>query len=105
MITACPECTMPESGGTVCVLECDDDGSNARGSVCKTPYLSPREHERLDRLRKRAHHLQNRIDARPRYDLSYDKAELSALCWAIAKISGKPFTTDASQPQKSESSQ
>lgn len=53
--------------------------------------LNREERDKLERLKKRAYHLQNRIDNRPRYDLSYDKAELSALRWAIQKISGESF--------------
>lgn len=65
--------------------------------------LTAREDEKLQRLRKRAYHLQNRIDSRPRYELTHDKAELSALCWAIQRITGEPFTAqggcDAAQPE------
>ena len=53
--------------------------------------LSPKEAERLQRLRDYAYQLQNRLDDRPRYRQDYTKARLSALCWAITKISGVPF--------------
>jgi uncharacterized coiled-coil DUF342 family protein len=46
------------------------------------------DHEKIDRLRKRADHLAARIlqaKAAGR-DLSYDRSELSALLWAIEII-------------------
>jgi len=48
---------------------------------------------RLDRrkvkiLEKRAAFLKKRIDSSPNKDLSFDKAELGALRWAIAQIVG-----------------
>lgn len=62
------------------------------------PRLTPKEEERLQRLRNRAYHLQNKIDAKPiNYEMGYSRAELSALCWAIEKISGKPFKTISSR--------
>ena len=43
------------------------------------------DHEKIDRLRKRADHLAQRIlEAKAAgRDLSYDRSELSALLWAI----------------------
>lgn len=62
------------------------------------PQLTPKEEERLQRLRNRAYHLQNKIDAKPiNYEMGYSRAELSALCWAIEKISGQPFKTISSR--------
>lgn len=46
---------------------------------------------KVERLKRRAYHLQNRIDRMPRIDLSHDKAELSALRWAIEQITGEVF--------------
>ncbi|WP_422097521.1 hypothetical protein [Variovorax sp.] len=45
---------------------------------------------RLGMLRRRAEHLQRRIDANPGKRLSYDVAELSALQWAIGELDPKP---------------
>ena len=60
--------------------------------------LTRKEIDRIERLKRRAHHLQNRIDEKPRgYDMSYDKAELSAICWSVEKITGKPFSTIRAQ--------
>lgn len=56
------------------------------------PRLTEKEETRLQRLRDRAYYLQNKLDERPRYRMDHTRAELSALCWAIEKISGKPFT-------------
>lgn len=53
--------------------------------------LDAKEWERLERLKSRAYYLQNQIDGRPRYNMDRSKAELSALCWAIEKITGKAF--------------
>jgi hypothetical protein len=54
--------------------------------------LDGKEIERLERLKRRAYHLQNQIEAKPiRYDMSRSRAEMSALCWAIEKISGRKF--------------
>ena len=56
--------------------------------------LNKKEIDRIERLKRRAYHLQNKLDNMPRnYDMSYTKAELSALCWAVETISGKPFST------------
>ena len=67
--------------------------------------LDAKETERLERLKRRAYHLQNQIDAKPvAYNMDRSKAELSALCWAIEKITGKPFDP-ASLPQSSGPSQ
>lgn len=58
--------------------------------------LSANEAERLQRLRDYAYTLQNRLDNRPvHYNMDYTKARLSALCWAISKISGVPFKTES----------
>ena len=54
--------------------------------------LNADEARRLWRLKKRAYHLQNRIDRSPRMDMSHDKAELSALRWAVEKISGETLS-------------
>lgn len=54
--------------------------------------LNRKERDKLERLKKRAYHLQNRIDRSPRFDLTHDKAELSSLRWAIQKISGEVVT-------------
>lgn len=57
--------------------------------------LTRKEVERLERLKRRAYHVQNRIDEKPmNYNMDYSRAEISALCWAIEKIEGKPFTPD-----------
>ncbi|NKU46713.1 hypothetical protein MWT96_20450 [Prescottella equi] len=48
--------------------------------------LTPKEAERLDRLRERVTFLEDRISRRERIDRKtshYDRAELSALRWAI----------------------
>ena len=61
--------------------------------------LAPKEIERLERLKRRAYYIQNQIDSRPeRYNMDRSAAELSALCWAIEKISGKPFSTLGESP-------
>lgn len=54
--------------------------------------LSSDDRGKLERLKRRAYHLQNRIERSPRYELAYDKAELSALRWAVQKISGQSIT-------------
>ena len=41
---------------------------------------------RIGMMRRRAAHLEARIAANPDRNLSYDKAEASALCWAIAEL-------------------
>lgn len=54
--------------------------------------LGTKELERLQRLRNRAYHLQNKIDAKPiNYEMGYSKGELSALCWAVERITGEKF--------------
>jgi hypothetical protein len=53
--------------------------------------LNRRERDKVEALKRRAYHLQNRIDNSPRMDLSHDKRELSALRFAIEKISGESF--------------
>lgn len=58
--------------------------------------LDQKETERLERLKSRAYYLQNQIDARPRYNMDRSKAELSALCWAVEKITGRPFDAGGS---------
>lgn len=59
--------------------------------------LDAKERERVERLKRRAYHLQNQIDSRPRmYNMDRARAELSALCWAVEKITGKAFTPDGS---------
>lgn len=45
---------------------------------------------RLGMLRRRAEHLQRRIDANPTRNLSYDQAELSALRWAVGELDPQP---------------
>jgi len=56
--------------------------------------LTRKEIDRLERLKRRAYYLQNKIDMMPiNYNIDNTRAELSALCWAIEKISGKSFTT------------
>jgi hypothetical protein len=57
--------------------------------------LDAKEAERLERLKSRAYYLQNQIDARPRYNMDRSRAELSALCWAVEKITGEHFDTGA----------
>jgi hypothetical protein len=47
--------------------------------------LTNKDRERIGRLQKRAQHLRERITDSPD-DLSYDRAELSAVEWAIAKL-------------------
>ena len=49
--------------------------------------MTRHEQEKLGRLQRRADHLAKRIAASDK-DLSYDKAELSALQWAITFITG-----------------
>lgn len=49
--------------------------------------MTRHEQEKLGRLQRRADHLARRIAASDK-DLSYDKAELSALQWAITFITG-----------------
>lgn len=49
--------------------------------------MTGKERERLERLEKRAHHLEQRVSTSDK-DLFYDKGELSALRWAIAFIKG-----------------
>lgn len=55
--------------------------------------LNRDERDRLDCLRRRAYHLENRIDRAPASELFHDKAELSALRWAIQRISGEYVST------------
>lgn len=52
------------------------------GTFCVLPG-SPKGNDRIKRLRRRADHLRKRVDVRKE---SYDKAELSALDWAIDKL-------------------
>lgn len=49
--------------------------------------LTPKEEKYIAILEKRGNHLEDRINNSPR-DLSYDKAELAALDWAIDKLTG-----------------
>lgn len=59
--------------------------------------LTPKEAERLQRLRDYAYQLQNRLDNKPaRYEMGYTEARLSAIIWAVEKISGEPFDTHSS---------
>lgn len=54
--------------------------------------LEAKEIERVERLKRRAYHVQNNIDWKPRaYNMDRAKAELSALRWAIEKITGSTF--------------
>jgi hypothetical protein len=53
--------------------------------------LNSEERGKLEMLKRRAYHLQNRIDKAPRMDLSYDKRELSAIRWAVERIGGEHF--------------
>lgn len=46
----------------------------------------PTTMDRLDTLRRRRDHLAARISRVARGDLSYDRAELSALNWAISTL-------------------
>lgn len=63
--------------------------------------LSDKEAERLQRLRDYAYELQNAMDANPRVRMDRRRARHSAVCWAVTKISGIPFQTDAaSSPQE-----
>lgn len=41
---------------------------------------------KMEVLRRRKAHLEKRIADNPTIDLSYDKAEVSALAWAIGKL-------------------
>jgi hypothetical protein len=62
--------------------------------------LNKHEEERLQRLRDYAYHLQNQLDTRsPRFNMDHTKARLSAICWAVSKISGVPFSTDPAKDQ------
>lgn len=45
---------------------------------------------RLRMLRRRADHLEGRIAANPDKHLSFDKAELSALRWAVSVLDPQP---------------
>ncbi|MDR6887839.1 MULTISPECIES: hypothetical protein [Variovorax] len=45
---------------------------------------------RLGMLRRRAAHLQRRIEAAVEKRLSYDEAELTALRWALAELDPQP---------------
>src|SRR3990172_2254062 len=65
--------------------------------------FSREEEKRLQRLRDYAYHLQNELDRKPAgYNMDYMRARLSAVCWAVSKISGTPFTTLSviSEPQQ-----
>ena len=42
--------------------------------------------ERLDRLRRRVHFLDNRVASRPGVESGHDKAERSAILWAIEEV-------------------
>ena len=55
--------------------------------------------ERIDRLQKRADHLRGRVAAAEAdgRDLTFDKAELSALLWAIPILRASP--SEASRPE------
>lgn len=57
--------------------------------------LTAKERDKIDRLRRRAEWLRHRT-ATSRIDLSYDKAELAALEWAISFIenASRPVETD-----------
>ena len=56
--------------------------------------LTPKEAERLQRLRKYAYELQNRLDNMPiHYEMGYTRARLSAICWAVEKISERAVFT------------
>lgn len=44
----------------------------------------------LGMLRRRADHLQRRIDANPGKHLSYDFAEVAALRWALSLLDPQP---------------
>ena len=61
-------------------------------------FLIRKERDRLERLKSMAYRIQNRMDEKPmHYNMDYSKAELSALCWAIERISGKPFKTESAR--------
>jgi hypothetical protein len=51
----------------------------------RLPISGKKGSEKLNRLCRRAEHLRRRIDS-VNQDLSYDKAELAALEWAIKQI-------------------
>jgi hypothetical protein len=57
----------------------------------RTPE-SKRE-RRIGMLRRRAAHLQQRIESSPDKCLSYDVAELSALRWALDQLDPQPIST------------
>jgi hypothetical protein len=61
--------------------------------------LSAKDEERLQRRRAYAYQLQNRLDNRPaRFNMDYTRARLSAICWAVTKISGVPFDPSGAAP-------
>jgi hypothetical protein len=62
--------------------------------------LTPHERRRIEVLQKRATFLKSRIEASPNKDLSYDKAELSALTWEIARITGSGEDRSADDTRK-----
>ncbi len=45
-----------------------------------------RYRDRIERLRRRAAFLRQRIASRPDHDMTCDKAEASALEWAVAQL-------------------
>lgn len=80
--------------------EIHDRIENALGK-CDGPKceLTPKERERLQRLRDYAYVLLNRLDSKPvHYEMGHTEARLSAVRWAVEKISGVPFDPAASLP-------
>jgi hypothetical protein len=63
-----------------------------RGAANCLHPLNKTEKERIQRLRNYAYQLQNRLDGMPeKYHMGYTRARLSALCWAVERLSGIPF--------------
>ena len=52
-------------------------------------HYTVKERERIGTLLYRADFLQKRIDSAGNLDLSYDRAELAALRWALALIANR----------------
>lgn len=81
------------------LIEIHDRLEDALGK-CDGPSgeLTPKEAERLQRLRDYGYVLQNRLDTKPvRYEMGHTEARLSAIKWAVEKICGIPFDL-AGQP-------
>lgn len=60
--------------------------------MSEAPTSQRQRQRRLEVLRRRAAHLQRRIEADPARQADHDKTEIAALRWAIAELEQKELT-------------